>query len=108
MSSETVIRIFDLLGVMTGIVLFWVVISFSKSLEGSFFGKYSRLMVVAAVLFGLSFVIEFFGDSIIPAFLFPDVIHHLLIIASGIILVYAGIILPKEATKVLKETKTIK
>ena len=108
MGTETLIRIFDLLAVVVSIVLFWVVISFSKSLEGSFFGRYSKLMITAAILFGLGFVVELAGEFMPGVIVWTDMIHHIFLITSGVLLVYAGVILPKEATKVLKETGVIK
>lgn len=90
---------FNILGILISVGFIWITISSSRSLIGSFFKQYYRLMTVAAIFFGLGFLLEVFYVVVGLSADTEDVIHHILLIGAGIMFVYAGIILPKEAAK---------
>lgn len=94
--------IFDIAGVLISIGFIWLMIHSSKSLVGSFFKKYYRLMVIAAVTFGLGFLIEATGEYMGFEIYMVDIIHHVFLIIAAVMFVYAGIVFPKEAEEVTR------
>jgi len=94
--------IFNIAGVLISIGFIWLMIYSSKSLVGSFFKKYYKLMIIAAIVFGSGFLVETLGEFIGLSVDIVDTIHHIILIAAAIMFVYAGIVFPKEADEVTR------
>lgn len=101
-------RILDIIGVLLSIAFIFIGIHSGKTIVGSFFKKYYRTMFVAAVLIGSGFLVEAVGDFIGFSHSLISVLHHVLLISGGTLLVYAAIILPKEAVKISEIVDTLK
>lgn len=91
--------IFDVLGILISFGFIAIVVKSGKSLVGSFFKEYYRLMTVAAIVFGFGFLAETIGELGGFSVEIIDIAHHIILIAAAIIFVYAGIVFPKEAAK---------
>ncbi|MBI5401502.1 hypothetical protein HZB05_01595 [Candidatus Wolfebacteria bacterium] len=98
---------FNILGALISFGFIYITIVSSRSLIGSFFKQYYRLMIVAAIFFGLGFLLEIFGGVAGLSVDTEDVIHHILLIGAGIMFVYTGIIFPKEAAKLAGPPATL-
>jgi len=94
--------ILDILGFLISIGFVWFTVRSSKSLVGSFFKKYYRLMTLAANVFGFGFLIETAGEIFRINGDLISTFHHILLIIAAIIFVYAGMVFPKEAEEVTK------
>lgn len=99
--------IFDILSAVASVALVIVLIRSSKALSGAFFKKYYNLMIVAAVAFGASFIIEVAGGMLGIGHETIELIHHIALVAGVSVLVYASVVLPKEAVKVSEVVKTL-
>ncbi len=100
--------LFDILGVLISVGFIYVTIVSSRSLIGSFFKQYYRLMTVAAIFFGSGFVLEILGGVVGLSADTKDIIHHILLIAAGIMFTYTGVVLPKEAAKLSGASEALK
>ncbi len=105
MEVNLLTRILDLAAAAISVVFICLSIYTKKTLVGSFFKKYYWLMIISFAMLGLGLLIEAFGDFMGLSVSMAGDIHHILLVASVIIVVLAGFDLPKEAAKQLKLNK---
>jgi hypothetical protein len=91
--------ILEILGALVGVVFIYVNAKNSRSLTGSFFKKYYKLVIVGSIFLVLGFTTDITGDWLGMSEDLIGPLHHLELLIFGIIFVYAAKVLPEEAAK---------
>lgn len=87
----------NIAGAVAGLIFIFLSIKAGRSLTGSFFKRSYNRLAIGAVAFTISFLIEvaaFYGlnDDV------ADIIHHILLLATGVIFIFVNLAFTKEAT----------
>lgn len=87
----------NIVGTVAGLIFLLLSIKAGRSLTGSFFKRSYNWLTIGAVAFIISFLFEiaaFYGlnDDV------ADTIHHILLLATGVIFIFVSLTFTKEAT----------
>lgn len=87
----------NIAGAVAGLTFLFLSVKAGRSLIGSFFKRSYNRLAIGAVAFTVSFLFEivaFYGlnDDV------ADTIHHILLLATGVIFIFVSLTFTKEAT----------
>ncbi len=94
----------NIINLVAASVLAFFIVRSSRSLEGSFFKQYYRLLLIGVLALVAGFVLDIVYSDFLISMIIVKALRHIMFVTFGFVFVYAANILPKEAAEYMKDT----